>query len=141
MRIITCIFGAFLFFSLPGIAQAQTASQCTTSELDLVCDENQVLKGIRADGTKICVAHKSNRMSCRFCAKVQGSCKKTEKVCTQSTKFGCSKYENKCTEYNMVEKCAKSFILGQQEVVNLNYARIDSDDTPFSRFFCHDIDD
>ena len=138
MKILTFLFGVLMVFSLPSLAQAQSASQCTTSELDLVCDENEVLKGIRADGTKICVAHKSNRMSCKFCGEVRGSCKKEE--CANKNKWGtCTSY--KCVEYNYSQECAKSFILGQQEVVNLNYARINSDDTPFSRFFCHDIDD
>ncbi|HCQ71397.1 MAG: hypothetical protein CL570_04015 [Alphaproteobacteria bacterium] len=47
---------------------AQSASQCTTSELDLVCASGQFLRGINPDGTKICEAAPAAGITeCKYC--------------------------------------------------------------------------
>ena len=72
MKILTFLFGALMIFSLPSLAQAQSASQCTTSELDLVCPNGEVLTGIASDGKKIC-AHPNTLIvwpECRVCIQI-----------------------------------------------------------------------
>lgn len=50
-----------VMFSTQASAQQ---SQCTKSELDLVCVEGQVLRGINPDGTKICVTQSGGVAGC-----------------------------------------------------------------------------
>ncbi|HCQ71737.1 MAG: hypothetical protein CL570_04520 [Alphaproteobacteria bacterium] len=53
-RIFTNVLAVIILGSLSVSANAQQ-SQCTTSELDLLCKNGEVLQGINPDGTKVCV--------------------------------------------------------------------------------------
>lgn len=57
---------ALLLF-VPALAQAD--SQCTTTELDLVCDPGFVLNGIDPNGQKICVPQGGNSFGGAFVEK------------------------------------------------------------------------
>ncbi|HCQ71396.1 MAG: hypothetical protein CL570_04020 [Alphaproteobacteria bacterium] len=72
---------ALVMFVAAPAAFAQSTSQCTTSELDLVCDDNKVLKGIRADGTKICV--KNHFDACGQGYALRGANGDGDRVCTE----------------------------------------------------------
>ena len=48
--LVLLLVGAFVF-ALP---QSASAAQCTTGDLDLICAEGQVLRGIANSGQKIC---------------------------------------------------------------------------------------
>ncbi len=52
MKHLTLLLAGALLFALPQSVHA--AEQCTTNELDLVCNEGEFLRGISPDGTKIC---------------------------------------------------------------------------------------
>lgn len=78
LRIIALALAVFV--AAPA-AFAQSTSQCTTSELDLVCDDNKVLKGIRADGTKICV--KNHFDACGQGYALRGANGDGDRVCTE----------------------------------------------------------
>jgi|GEM_PF-6705622 len=57
-----------LFFAFPATTKA--AEQCTTSELDLICPAGQVLRGIRPNGTKICVTSGLNGITLYKCPRM-----------------------------------------------------------------------
>ncbi len=67
MKHLTLLLAGALLFALPQSVHA--AEQCTTSELDLMCQADEFLQGIRADGSKVCrkaetaVASSSGKMT------------------------------------------------------------------------------
>ena len=72
---------ALMMFVASPAAFAQSTSQCTTSELDLVCDDNEVLKGIRSDGTKICVDNHFDACGAGYA--LRGANSDGDRVCTE----------------------------------------------------------
>ena len=52
MKKLTLILAGFILFAMP---QSASAAQCTTGELDLICDDGEFLQGITSLGEKICV--------------------------------------------------------------------------------------
>lgn len=65
------LFSTISLLAIGGQARAQTASQCTTSELDLICPEGQTLRGINTNGTKICVLPAEKEISTRIVSKTK----------------------------------------------------------------------
>lgn len=70
IKMLTLLIGLLVFS-----VSVQAAVQCTTSELDLMCAEGQVLQGIEPDGTKICVSPTAGIFGGMYAEHLDGNCR------------------------------------------------------------------